>query len=141
MHGKIGEIGILSDPVTGDLYHLESGLFEMALQPLIDRVFVGRPDHKFSAVHSLQRLHLGRQSGGYRDFESFGELAAKLAVAAERQSSKQRRAAEDNRVAVVLHQVRHRVFIRCNALSKSSSTNWRTVPVVLRIMKPSGNIL
>lgn len=113
----------------------------MALEPLVDRVFIGRADHQLSTIRGFQCLDLRRQAGGDRDTESVGQFLSQLAIAPKRQPGKQRRAAEDDRVAIVLDQVRHGVFDPLQGPLKSSSTSCRTVPVVLSIMKPSGNIL
>src|SRR6185295_4812398 len=55
--------------------------------------------------HRLERLDFGGQAGGDRDAEFVREFFAELTVTAERQASKERRAAENDRVAVVIDQI------------------------------------
>src|SRR6185295_14381726 len=41
VHRQVGELGVLTYAVTGNLQNFEAALFEMALEPLIDLVFIG----------------------------------------------------------------------------------------------------
>src|SRR6185312_13414543 len=91
--------------VAGDLQDFKTGSLEMALQTLIELVWIGGADDELLAVHRLERLDFGGQTGGDRDAEFVREFFAELTVAAERQSSKERRAAEDDRIAIVIDQI------------------------------------
>lgn len=46
MNRKIGELGVFSDAVTGNLQDLESRSFEMAFESLIDLIFIRCADHE-----------------------------------------------------------------------------------------------
>jgi len=77
----------------------------MALQPLIKLIVVWSADDEFLAIHRFQRFDFRGQAGSHRNAEFFRELFTKLAVGAERQTGKERRAAEDNRVTIIFDEI------------------------------------
>ena len=87
MNRQVGELGVFAHAVAGDLQDFEAALFEMALEPLIDLVFVGCADDELFALHRLERFDFGGQAGGDRNAEFVGEFLAQLPIGAERQSA------------------------------------------------------
>ena len=53
VHRQVGELGVFAHAVTGDLQDFEAALFKMALEPLIDLIFIGGADDELLRISWL----------------------------------------------------------------------------------------